>query len=67
MKGVSNSTKDLIKKILVSDKERLTLKQLFEHPWMTEQLNKDPLKVNFAKMCNFTKFSKVIFRFIDFS
>jgi serine/threonine protein kinase len=59
MKKVSTLLKELIKKILVKPNERLTLKQIFEHPWMTAKLEKEPLKINFTKMSNFSKFSKV--------
>ena len=59
MKKVSSMLKDLIKKILVEPKERISLKDIFEHPWMTAKLDKEPLKINFSKMSNFARFSKV--------
>jgi hypothetical protein len=38
-KGVSDLAKDLIKKILVPESQRLTASQVLEHSWMKEQLN----------------------------
>jgi len=37
----------------------LTIKQIFEHPWMTAKASNTPLKLNFSKMANFSKFSKL--------
>ena len=59
MTNVSSSLKDLIKKILMDDEKRLTIKQIFEHPWMVSKANSTPLKLNFGKMSNFSKFSKL--------
>lgn len=33
--------------------------ELFEHPWLKENQSKAPLKLNFGKLANFSKFSKV--------
>jgi calcium-dependent protein kinase len=59
MTNVSSSLKDLIKKILVEDDKRLTIKQIFDHPWMVSKANSTPLKLKFNKMSNFSKFSKL--------
>ncbi len=59
MTNVSSALKDLIKKILVEDDKRLTIKQIFDHPWMSSKASNAPLKLNFGKMSNFSKFSKL--------
>ena len=39
--------------------ERITVDQIFQHPWMTVKSNKNPLKVDFKLMASFSKFSKI--------
>ena len=64
MEGVSSECKDLIQKILLPADKRLNLDQIFNHPWMLkEPLSNKPLKVSFAKVQSFSKFSKVIILF----
>lgn len=36
MKKISASLKDLIGKILQPEDKRLTIDQIYQHPWMTE-------------------------------
>jgi calcium-dependent protein kinase len=59
MQNVSAEAKDLIKKILVPADNRLTLEQIYKHPWMTEKVNTQPLKINFKMMKDFGKSSKL--------
>ena len=59
MQPVSLFCKDLIKRILKPAEERITLDQIFQHPWMTVKANKNPLKVDFKLMATFFKFSKI--------
>lgn len=42
MKKISTSLKDLISKILQPEHKRLTIDQIYNHPWM----NMDPEKEN---------------------
>lgn len=39
MVNVSEQLKDLIKKILVPENERISLSEIFDHPWMKTKLN----------------------------
>ena len=60
MKHVSADLKDLIKKILVPANERITMEQIFQHPWMkAAELSKANLRLNFGKIINFSKYSKL--------
>lgn len=60
MKKISSELKDLIKRMLVPAKERISIKEIFDHPWMKqEQINKSLLKLNFGKIINFSKYSKL--------
>lgn len=61
MDGVSAECKDLIQKILVPAEKRMTVDQIFNHPWMLKELSNKPLKVSFSKVQGFAKFSKVKF------
>lgn len=60
MKSVSAECKDLIKRLLMPEKSRITIQEVFEHPWMKVDLSIDPLQVNFKKLLEFRKYSKVI-------
>lgn len=60
MKSVSAECKDLIKRLLMPEKSRITIQEVFEHPWMKVNLSMDPLQVNFKKLLEFRKYSKVI-------
>jgi hypothetical protein len=40
MKKVSTSVKDLIAKILQPEGKRLTIDQIYQHPWMNMELDK---------------------------
>lgn len=59
MKKVSPELKDLISKILQPEHSRLKIDQIYQHPWMNMQLQKPDAKVNFSKIINFSKFSKL--------
>jgi serine/threonine protein kinase len=58
-KHLSAEVKDLIKKILVPNKQRITIEEILKHPWMTKQLSHEPLKIDFKKLREFSSFSKV--------
>jgi hypothetical protein len=60
MQKISNDLKDLIKKILVPDDQRITIDQILSHPWMTGKVPEEPLKLNFFKMKQFANFSRVL-------
>lgn len=57
--NISVQLKDLLKRIFVPDEERITIKEIFEHPWMKIDVPNIPLHINFHKMASFTKYSKV--------
>lgn len=59
MDSVSLFLKDLIKRMLKPAAERITIDQIFQHPWMTVKNNKPPFKVDFKAMAGFSKFSKI--------
>ena len=59
MKGVSAELKNLIKRMISPLNERISIEQIFEHPWMKADLSKSNLKLNFGKIINFSKYSKV--------
>ena len=59
MKNVSNEAKVLISKILLPDGKRISCKDIFKDHWVLRQAPKHPIKVNFSRMLNFSKFSKV--------
>lgn len=50
MKAVSSECKDLIKKLLLPDKDRLTIAEVFNHPWMKMELSGSPLQINYEKL-----------------
>lgn len=50
MKTVSAECKDLIKKLLLPDNNRLTIEGVFNHPWMKADLPDTPLEINTAKL-----------------
>lgn len=59
MKSVGKSAKDLIAKVLQVEGKRMSAEEIFHHPWMLKEGSKAPLKLNFGKMVNFSKYSKV--------
>ena len=59
MQNVSLFLKDLIKRMLKPPEERITIDQIYQHPWMTVKGKKSPLKVDFKAMASFSKFSKI--------
>lgn len=58
---VSESAKDLIKKMLVKPSQRLTASQVLNHPWMKEDknLNKTNLKLNWGSLKSFNNYDKL--------
>ncbi len=59
MKTVSKGPKDLITKILQPQNKRISAGDIFNDPWILKETSKGPLKLNFSKLCNFSKYSKV--------
>jgi len=59
MKTISKGAKELIIKILQPEYKRITVTDIFNDPWMLKETNKGSLKINFNKLCNFSKYSKV--------
>jgi hypothetical protein len=59
LKAISKEAKDLIYKILLPADKRISIKEIFEHPWMNVNLPTTTQKVSFRKMHEFSKFSKV--------
>ena len=59
MKHVSKPAKDLIQKILLTDEKRITTGEIFNDQWVLKETSKVSIKVSFAKLSNFSKFSKV--------
>jgi hypothetical protein len=59
MKNLSQELKDLIGKMLQPEKKRITMEEIFSHPWMMTNLGKTNLRLSFGKMMNFAKYSKV--------
>lgn len=57
--NVSKEAKDLISKILRPADQRLTLEEIFSHPWMSQDVPSTNLKVSFRKMHEYSKFSKL--------
>jgi|LakMenEpi03Aug12_release.lakeMendotaPanAssembly.Ray.scaffolds.fasta_scaffold2077426_1 hypothetical protein len=61
MNKISSDLKDLIKRILTSEDKRITIEEILVHPWMTGKIPEEPLKLDFSKMKQFAKFSRVYF------
>lgn len=59
MKSVSKEAKDLISKLLMPEDQRISLKEVFEHPWMSVPLPATTLKVSFRRLHEYSKFNKV--------
>jgi len=49
----------LIRRILAPADKRITLDEIFKHPWMEKEIPTSTLKVSFRKMHEYSKFSKV--------
>lgn len=65
MKRVSPECKDLIKRILMPEDKRITIEEIYNHPWMKADLPNIPLELNFRRMFEYSKFSKVKFLIIS--
>lgn len=59
MDCVSLLLKDLIKKMLKPAKERITIEEIYKHPWMNMKISRAPITIDFKTIANFTKFSKI--------
>ena len=59
MANVSLLLKDLLRKILRPANERISIDEIYKHPWMTVKLNKAPFSIDFKIMASFAKFSKI--------
>ncbi len=57
--NISAELKDLIQKILVPADQRITIDEIFNHPWMLIDVPNVPLTINFHKMAAFSKYSKL--------
>jgi hypothetical protein len=56
---VTPEAKDLVARILKPADKRITLEEIFAHPWMNHDIPTSSLKVSFRKMHEYSKFSKV--------
>ena len=56
---MSKEAKDLIARMLKPSHDRITLKEIFDHPWMHTNIPITNLKVSFRKMHQYSKFNKV--------
>lgn len=52
-KNVSESAKDLIKKMIAKRQQRLTANQVLQHPWMDEKFEVPNIKLNITKFKDF--------------
>lgn len=60
MKCVSIELKDLIVRTLLPAEKRLSLEDIFNHPWITQKPPaKKSLKLNFKKLTKYSKFSQL--------
>lgn len=60
----SDHLKDLLCRIFTVEEKRPSASELFDHPWIKEEQSKTNLKLNFGKLANFSKFSKVFFKLL---
>jgi len=58
-KGLSPELVDLMRKILVPQGNRISLKDIAGHPWMGMKSSEKKLNINFDKIRSYSKFSKV--------
>lgn len=59
LSSTSKEAKDLIAKMLQPADQRITVKGIFDHPWMNLNLPTTNLKVSFRRIHEFSKFSKL--------
>ena len=59
MKPVSKECKDLIFRMLQPEDKRITLEQIYQHPWIKAEIPSTPLKLNFKRLKDFVKYNKV--------
>ena len=59
MDDISSNLKDLISKILQPVDKRISIEEIFNHPWIKNEAPKTPLKLSFARMQNYSKYSKL--------
>ena len=58
-KGLSNELVDLLRRILVPQPDRISLKDIVSHPWLGMKTGERKLNINFEKIRSYSKFSKV--------
>ena len=58
-KNLSSNLVQLLLKILNPVDIRISLKDITNHPWMSMKLSDKKLNINFEKIRNYSKFSKV--------
>lgn len=51
--------KDLLRKILKPANQRISINDIYNHPWMKMKLNKVSFNIDFKIIASFTKFSKI--------
>lgn len=51
--------KDLIKKILQDQEQRITIEGIFNHPWMKIKPKKTQMNIEFSNLLKFSKLSKL--------
>ncbi len=59
MEDVSLLLKDLIKKMLAPVEKRITIQDIFKHPWMKVSPKKTKMSIDFSSMVCYSKFSKL--------
>lgn len=50
---------DLLRRILVPQQGRISLKDIVAHPWLSMKTGERKLNINFEKIRSYSKFSKV--------
>lgn len=59
MNDLSLLVKDLLKKMLSPAKQRISISQIFNHPWMKIPAKKIKINVDFSHMIKFSKFCRL--------
>lgn len=59
MENVSLLLKDLIKKMLTPVNKRITIEQIFHHPWMRITPKKTKMTIDFTLIARYSKFSRL--------
>lgn len=64
-KKLSSRLVELILRLLNPEDTRISIREVLSHPWMTMQLEDRRLNINFEKIRNYSKFSKVVARLLS--